>query len=80
MTRLDSPKRIAELMASQRFFEDDFTQPTDVLSGSIRKVEENAKVLEMTRRNPDKIYKTVKSKIAGNMKSIRKSQTRNQMQ
>jgi len=39
-------------------------------------VREKARVTEVTRTSPQKVYKTVRSKVAGNMKSIRKSQTR----
>lgn len=68
-----SPKKVAEKLASERF--DDY-QAQDVFSASRLAVRQKARVTEVTRKSPDKVYKHVKSKIAGNMRSIKKSQTR----
>lgn len=77
MSRAYSPKKIAEQIASERYYEQE--QPRDVLQASLRGVRENARNTEVMRNSPDKVYKAVRSKVAGNMKSIKKSQTRKVM-
>lgn len=42
----------------------------------MRATRDEARVQEVARKSPHKVYSGVKSKVAGNMKSIRKTQTR----
>lgn len=43
---------------------------------ALKGIRENAAAHNVARKSPQKIYSGVKSKVAGNMKSIRKSQVR----
>lgn len=48
----------------------------DIVQNSLYGVQDNARVQQMARNSPKKVYSGVKSKVAGNMRSIKKSQTR----
>jgi hypothetical protein len=52
------------------------TQNNNVLSHALAGIRDNAAAHQAARKSPGKVYGGVKSKIAGNMKSIRKSQVR----
>ena len=49
---------------------------TEVIRTAIEGVRKNAAVNQVTRLSPKKIYSGVKSKVAGNVKSIKKTQKR----
>ena len=45
----------------------------DTLHMALAGIRDNAAAHQAARKSPEKVYKGVKSKVAGNMKSIRKS-------
>ena len=48
-------------------------QKTEVIRAAIKGVKKNASINEAARLNPKLLYSGVKSKVAGNKKSINKS-------
>lgn len=51
-------------------------EKSEIIRKAIRDVKKNAAVKEVTRLSPKRLYSGVKSKVGGNMRSIRKSQNR----
>jgi hypothetical protein len=52
----------------------------NILNLALAGVRANAEAHNIARKSPEKIYSGVKSKVAGNIKSIKKAQTRSQVQ
>ena len=54
-------------------------QKTEIIRNAIQGVRSHAAVNEVARTSPKKLYSGVRSKVAGNVKSIKKSQKREQL-
>ena len=48
-------------------------QKTEIIRKSIADVKKRAAAAEFIRKSPEKVYSHVKSRIAGNMKSLKKA-------
>ena len=48
---------------------------TEIIRKSIADVKKRAAEAEIIRKSPEKVYANVKSRIAGNMKSLKKAKT-----
>ena len=71
-------KRISLLRKTTGVQEDDVEEykKTEVLRNAMQGVRNNAMVNEVARVSPKKLYGQVKSRVAGNMRSIKKAKNR----
>ena len=70
-----SAKQKAKLIAQMRY-QNDGPAMQNSLAFAFQDILKKKLVQEVTRKNPDKLYAQVKSKVGGNMRSIMKSQMR----
>lgn len=69
-------KQLAASNSSRRLTADPANEPNDVVGMALQGVRANADAHNAARKSPKKIYSGVKSKVAGNIKSIKKAQVK----
>ena len=76
--QLSAEQRLSLLRRSTGIKQEDVDeyQKTEVIRSAIAGVRKNAAAHQVTRLSPKKMYAGVKSKIAGNVRSIKKTQKR----